>query len=168
MTDAHNVPLSNAAELGLLGVALWFAILIAAIVIPAARRGPPPIEPYRLGLIAIATAWFVQANFTPFDYAFDNYVVWLLAGIVAGAAAVTRGRGATLAKAPPLPQAGPPGPGNSLSVRRLGRPFILPSSRPPAATSDVGPVPRTDFGVMSRHLQGSEDEANAADSLFPE
>lgn len=108
VTDAHDVPLSNAAELGLLGVTLWFAILIGAIVIPAARRGPPPIEPYRLGLIAIATAWFVQSNFTPFDYAFDNYVVWLLAGIVAGAAAVTQGQGATFAKTLPLPQAPAP------------------------------------------------------------
>ena len=61
-----------------------------------------------ISLIAIATAWFVQANFTPFDYAFDNYVVWLLAGIVAGAAAVTLGRGATPAKAAPLPRPPPP------------------------------------------------------------
>ena len=69
---------------------LWVAILIAAIAIPAVRRGPPDIEPYRLGLIAIATAWFVQSNFTPFDYAFDNYVVWLLAGVVAAASYQSR------------------------------------------------------------------------------
>jgi len=96
VTDAHNVPLSNAAELGLLGLALWIAILLAAIVRPSVRRAPPEIELYRLGLIAIATAWFVQANFTPFDYAFDNYVVWLFAGIVAGALATIRPRDGAL------------------------------------------------------------------------
>lgn len=85
VANAHDVPLSNAAELGLLGLGLWAAILIAGLVMPALKRGPPAIEPYRLGLIAIATAWFIQSNFTPFDYAFDNYVVWLLAGIVASA-----------------------------------------------------------------------------------
>ncbi|HEY2652304.1 MAG TPA: O-antigen ligase family protein [Solirubrobacteraceae bacterium] len=90
VSNAHNVPLSNAAELGLLGLALWIAILIGGIVIPAAKRGPPELERYRLGLIAIATAWFVQSNFTPFDYAFDNYVVWIFAGIVASATLLRR------------------------------------------------------------------------------
>jgi O-antigen ligase len=89
VSNAHNVPLSNAAELGLLGLALWMAVLIDALVIPALRRAPPSIEPYRLGLIAIATAWFVQSNFTPFDYAFDNYTVWLIAGAVAVTGRVT-------------------------------------------------------------------------------
>ena len=101
VTDAHNVPLSNAAELGLLGLALWIAILLAAIVRPSLRRAPPQIDPYRLGLIAIATAWFIQANFTPFDYAFDNYVVWLFAGIVAGALATIRPRDGAFNHAPP-------------------------------------------------------------------
>ncbi len=101
VSDAHNVPLSNAAELGLVGLALWIGILIWGIVAPAIRRGSPQIEPYRLGLIAIATAWFVQANFTPFDYAFDNYVVWVFGGIIAGAAAVRRPPEREPAQAPP-------------------------------------------------------------------
>jgi putative inorganic carbon (hco3(-)) transporter len=101
VSNAHNVSLSNAAELGLLGVALWISILIAGIVMPGIRRGPPQIEPYRLGLIAMATAWFVQSNFTPFDYAFDNYVVWLLAGIVAGAFTLRPTQDRALSQAPP-------------------------------------------------------------------
>jgi putative inorganic carbon (HCO3(-)) transporter len=105
VSNAHNVPLSNAAELGFLGLALWIVILIAGIALPAVRRGPPYIEPYRLGVIAIATAWFVQSNFTPFDYAFDNYIVWVFAGIVAGALALRPPRHhelseASLARAP--------------------------------------------------------------------
>ena len=35
-------------------------------------------------MIAVAIAWFVQSNLSPLDYAFDNYVVWLWAGIVVG------------------------------------------------------------------------------------
>jgi O-antigen ligase len=109
VSDAHNVPLSNAAELGLLGMALWIAALIGGIVGPALRRAPPQITPYRLGLIAIAVAWFVQSNFTPFDYAFDNYVVWLFAGIVAGAAIVGRSEKSAFVpsrptKSPALPE----------------------------------------------------------------
>jgi hypothetical protein len=32
----------------------------------------------------VAIAWFVQANLSPLDYGFDNYMIWLWAGIVAG------------------------------------------------------------------------------------
>ena len=80
---AHNMTLSNASELGLGGVALWLTIIVVAIVVPACRRASPELEPWRIGLIAVAVAWFIQSNFTPLDYAFDNYVVWLWAGIVA-------------------------------------------------------------------------------------
>jgi hypothetical protein len=80
--EAHNMPLSNASELGLAGAGLWAAILVAGIVAPALRRSRPEFEPWRVGLIAVAVAWFIQANFTPLDYAFDNYVVWLWAGVV--------------------------------------------------------------------------------------
>jgi len=82
--QAHNVPLSNGAELGLAGTVLWLVILCLALVLPATRRAPPGFQNWRLGLIAVMTAWFIQANFTPLDYAFDNYVVWLFAGILVG------------------------------------------------------------------------------------
>lgn len=87
---AHNLPLSNASELGLVGLALWLAIVIAGVAAPAARRAAPDLEPWRIGLIAIAVAWLVQANLTPLDYAFDNYVVWLWAGLVFAGRAATR------------------------------------------------------------------------------
>jgi O-antigen ligase len=83
--NAHNMPLSNASELGAVGLALWLVILVVGLGIPAVRRAPPDVEPWRIGLIAIAVAWFIQANFTPLDYAFDNYVVWLWAGLIVGA-----------------------------------------------------------------------------------
>ncbi len=36
---AHNMPLSNAAELGLIGVGLWFVIMLLGIVAPVIRPG---------------------------------------------------------------------------------------------------------------------------------
>jgi putative inorganic carbon (hco3(-)) transporter len=81
---AHNMPLSNGAELGLVGVGLWVVIGLLGIVAPAFGRAPPAVEPWRLALIAVAIAWFVQANLSPLDYAFDNYIIWLWAGIVVG------------------------------------------------------------------------------------
>lgn len=94
---AHNMPLSNAAELGLVGLGLWLAVMIAAIVTPALRRAPPALEPWRLTLIAVAIAWFIQANLSPLDYAFDNYIIWLWAGIV-----FTRRERAVRAQEPPV------------------------------------------------------------------
>lgn len=90
--EVHNVVLSNAAELGVVGLGLWLLALLAAMIAPLCRRGPPELEPWRLGAIAIAVAWFVQANFAPLAYAFDNYLPWLFAGIAVG---VPRTRAAT-------------------------------------------------------------------------
>jgi O-antigen ligase len=84
VTEVHNVVLSNAAELGAIGLGLWLLGLTAAMVAPFRRRGPPSLEPWKLGLVAVAVAWFVQANFAPLAYAFDNYLPWLFAGIALG------------------------------------------------------------------------------------
>jgi putative inorganic carbon (hco3(-)) transporter len=84
ITVAHNMPLSNAAELGLLGAGLWLVIVLMGVVAPAFGRAPPSVEPWRLALIAGMIAWFIQSNLSPLDYAFDNYVIWLWAGIVLG------------------------------------------------------------------------------------
>ena len=94
---AHNMPLSNGAELGLVGVGLWLVIGLLGIIAPAFGRAPPAVEPWRLALIAVAIAWFVQANLSPLDYAFDNYIIWLWAGIVVGG----RERAAAAAAAEP-------------------------------------------------------------------
>ena len=37
-----------------------------------------------VGVVAVAAAWFVQGNFAPVSYAFDNYLPWLFAGIALG------------------------------------------------------------------------------------
>lgn len=80
--EVHNVVLSNGAELGMLGVALWLSGLVWALILALGRRAPPEIAPWKLALVAVVVAWFVQINFAPVSYAFDNYIPWLFAGIV--------------------------------------------------------------------------------------
>jgi O-antigen ligase len=81
----HSVFLSNAVELGLLGALLWAAALLMAVGGAIFRRGPPELEPWRLGLLAFAACWLVVSNFTPLGYTFSNYVLWVWAGLVGGA-----------------------------------------------------------------------------------
>jgi O-antigen ligase len=82
----HNVFLALATELGLIGVTL-FALGLAAAVGGALRlRGPPELRPWQLALLAIALFWFVVANFAPIGQVFPSMIVWLVAGIVHGAA----------------------------------------------------------------------------------
>jgi O-antigen ligase len=81
VSDVHNVFLSNAVELGAVGVLLWIAGLLGALVRPLLTRGPPELEPWRVGLLAVLVAWFVQANFTPLSYVFPNSMLWLWAGV---------------------------------------------------------------------------------------
>jgi O-antigen ligase len=82
--EVHNVVLSNAAELGAIGLTLWLVGLASAMLAPFRRRGPPSLEPWKLGMVAVTVAWLVQANFAPLAYAFDNYLPWLFAGIAFG------------------------------------------------------------------------------------
>jgi O-antigen ligase len=87
----HSVFLSNAVELGLGGALIWAAGLIMAVGGAILRRGPPELEPWRVGLLAYATCWLVVSNFTPLGYTFGNYLLWVWAGLVGGAALQRRG-----------------------------------------------------------------------------
>jgi putative inorganic carbon (HCO3(-)) transporter len=82
--EVHNVVLSNAAELGVIGVVLWFGAIAIAFIGPLRRRGPPALEPWKLAMVAVGVAWFVQLNFAPVSYAFDNYIPWIFAALAAG------------------------------------------------------------------------------------
>lgn len=88
----HNVILSHTVELGLIGAALWATALLMALAGALLRRGPPELEPWRRGLLAIAVCWLLVINFTPLGFTFSNYLLWVWAGL-AGAAGV-RGRAA--------------------------------------------------------------------------
>jgi O-antigen ligase len=80
--EVHNVFLSNAAELGLVGTLLWGAALAIAVGGAVLRRGPPELAAWQIGMLAIAVQWLVVANFAPLGYAFSNALLWLWAGII--------------------------------------------------------------------------------------
>ena len=81
--EVHNVFLSHAAELGLVGFLLWIAAASMAIGGALVRRGPPELAPWRVALAAITAAFLVSAMLSPTSAAFPNVVLWTWAGIVA-------------------------------------------------------------------------------------
>jgi putative inorganic carbon (hco3(-)) transporter len=81
--EVHNVFLSHAAELGLLGGLLWLAALLGAVGGAILRRGPPELLAWRAGLLAVFIAFVVSANLNPLSTAFPNLLLWTWAGVVA-------------------------------------------------------------------------------------
>ncbi len=79
----HNVFLGNASELGIPGAVLWACGLVLAIGGALVRRAPPELEPWRIGLVALAAQWLIVANLTPLPWAFPTLVLWTWAGVVA-------------------------------------------------------------------------------------
>jgi putative inorganic carbon (hco3(-)) transporter len=80
--EVHNVFLSRAVELGLIGAALWLAAFIVALGGAAVTRGPPEAITLRAGLIALLVSWVVAASFGPLGYAFPTLLLWTWAGIL--------------------------------------------------------------------------------------
>ena len=77
----HNVFLGYAVDLGVLALIAWGIALCCAVGGALRRRGPPDLDHWRTGLVAVAVAWVVVANFTPMGYAFDHAALWLWAGL---------------------------------------------------------------------------------------
>ncbi|MEN3284657.1 MAG: putative inorganic carbon ((-)) transporter [Solirubrobacteraceae bacterium] len=82
VAELHNVFLSNAAELGLVGASIWLAALVAAVGAPIVRAPPPGTRAWRTGLLAIAVMWLVAANFSPLAAVFPNLLLWTWAGVL--------------------------------------------------------------------------------------
>jgi putative inorganic carbon (hco3(-)) transporter len=80
--EVHNVFLSNAAELGLIGGSLWLLALVVAVGAPLVRPPPPGLRHWRVALLAIATLWVVTANFAPLAQVFANLLLWTWAGVM--------------------------------------------------------------------------------------
>jgi O-antigen ligase len=80
---AHNVYLSRASELGLLGGGLWALGLLlglgGALVRPIARE----LRAWRAPYIAMLTSWAVVGLLAPLDYTFPTLLVWTWAGLLA-------------------------------------------------------------------------------------
>jgi putative inorganic carbon (hco3(-)) transporter len=94
----HNVFLSHASELGLPGAALWLCAFVLAIGGAIARRAPPALQPWRIGLIAVALQWVIVASLTPLPWTFPTLVLWTWAGVMS-AGSRQPARRATVAEA---------------------------------------------------------------------
>jgi putative inorganic carbon (HCO3(-)) transporter len=77
----HSAYFDHLAELGLVGTSLWVLSTALAVGLAISRRGPPELEPWRFGLLAIAIMYAVVAAFV-YPYMFGTIVLWLWAGIV--------------------------------------------------------------------------------------
>lgn len=80
--EVHNVFLSHAAELGLVGALLWLGALAACVGRGVLRRAPPALDPWRVGLLAVGLNWLIVASFGPLSYPFPNSLLWAWAGVV--------------------------------------------------------------------------------------
>jgi putative inorganic carbon (HCO3(-)) transporter len=80
--EVHNVFLSRAVELGLIGATIWLAAFVVALGGAATTRGPPEALTLRAGLIALLVSWIVAACFGPLGYAFPTLLLWTWAGIL--------------------------------------------------------------------------------------
>jgi O-antigen ligase len=77
----HNLVLTYAAEIGLVGLTLWAACLTWGVGSALLIRGPPSLAPWRFMLIGFTAMYLVVAN-SVFPQVFPNVMIWLLAGIV--------------------------------------------------------------------------------------
>jgi putative inorganic carbon (hco3(-)) transporter len=78
----HNVYLTYAVELGLLGATLWLLAVILGAGGTALTRAPPDLEPWRIGLVALLVSFLIGEAAVPATV-FVNASLWLWAGVVA-------------------------------------------------------------------------------------
>jgi putative inorganic carbon (HCO3(-)) transporter len=84
VNDLHNVYLSRAVALGLIGGILWLVALLTAVGGAIMRRGPPELRAWKLGLIAVAGSLFVVWVTTPAGFALPTLLLWMWAGVAWG------------------------------------------------------------------------------------
>jgi putative inorganic carbon (HCO3(-)) transporter len=95
--NVHNIPLTYAVDLGLIGLTLWALGVLLGVGRALATRGPPDLDPWRVALLAVAMAFVVISNAIP-PTSWPNRSLWLFAGVafsgryVGAAAGVPRGR----------------------------------------------------------------------------
>lgn len=80
----HNIFLSNAVELGLIGASLWLVALLAGIGGAVMRRGPPELRPWKIGLIAVAIAMVAVGAAAPLGNPLPWLLTWTWAGVAWG------------------------------------------------------------------------------------
>lgn len=79
--NLHNVFLTYAVDLGLVGATLWAFALLIGLRGALTTRGPPDLDVWRLGLIATALCTLIVMAFVP-PSVFPNLNLWLWIGVV--------------------------------------------------------------------------------------
>ena len=82
----HDLYLSNAVELGLIGFGLWLLAQIFAFTTALGSRGPPEMRPWKIGLTAMIVFTAVAELFNPLEQNFSELLLWTWAGVILGAA----------------------------------------------------------------------------------
>jgi O-antigen ligase len=77
----HNLFLTYAVGLGLVGLGLWLLAVALALGGAVRHRAPPAIEPWRIGLGAIVACYIVAGIFGPLAYLYPTLLVWTWAGV---------------------------------------------------------------------------------------
>jgi putative inorganic carbon (hco3(-)) transporter len=77
----HDTYLSNAVELGLVGLVLWIACLAWGLGGAIFSRGPQELRPWKLGLLALSVFFCVLAAFDPLQQNFTQLLLWTWAGL---------------------------------------------------------------------------------------
>lgn len=80
----HDTYLAFAVELGLVGALLWLASLLWGIGGAIFKRGPSPLRPWKLGLLALTVFYLVVAFVDPHEQAFSLLLLWIWAGVAFG------------------------------------------------------------------------------------
>lgn len=89
----HDVYLSIATDLGLVGLALWLIILLVGIGKSVfSRRAPPEMRPWRIALGALFLEWLIAALTSPISGSFQVMIIWLWAAIIVSTERQTAGR----------------------------------------------------------------------------
>ena len=78
----HNVYLTYAVELGLIGASLWLLAVLMGAGGTLLTRAPPELEPWRIGLVALFVFFLIGEAAVPATV-FVNASLWLWAGVVA-------------------------------------------------------------------------------------
>ena len=79
--EIHNLFLGIAAELGLIGLALWMLGFLMGVGTAMVTRPPPELRIWRAGLVAVGVFFITLVNFVP-PVVFPNLIIWLWAGVV--------------------------------------------------------------------------------------
>ncbi|MCW2574155.1 MAG: hypothetical protein JWR66_185 [Modestobacter sp.] len=101
--EVHNVVLSRAAELGLVGAALWLCCVVAGPGLALLRRPEKSgLEDWHKVFLGYACVWGTCIMISPVPYVLPNNLLWLLAGVLLRQH-LTRGPAGPLPGLPPVP-----------------------------------------------------------------